>query len=82
MQIQIIGTGCAKCAKLEENARQAAQELNVDAEIVKVGNLDEIVDLGVMTTPAMAVDGVVLSQGKVLSVEEIKEILKAEKNIS
>jgi small redox-active disulfide protein 2 len=82
MLIQIIGIGCEKCMKLEENARQAVQEMRIDADIGKVGNLDEISDMGVMTTPAFAVDGVVLSQGKVLSVNEIKEMLEAEEEIS
>ena len=82
MLIQIIGTGCEKCMKLEENARQAVQEMHIDADVDKVGNLDEIVDMGVMTTPAFAIDGVVLSQGKVLSVDEIKEMLQAEEDIS
>lgn len=78
MKIQIIGTGCEKCMKLEENARMAMRDLHIDAEIEKVANLDEITDLGVMTTPGFGVDGVILAQGKVLSVEEIKDLLEAE----
>lgn len=75
MKIQILGTGCAKCTKLTENAEKAAKEAGVSAEIQKVQDIKEIVNYGVMMTPALAIDGVVKSVGKVLSVEEIKKLL-------
>jgi len=75
MRIQILGMGCAKCQKLEENARKAASELNLDFQIEKVKELQQIMAFGVMITPALVVDGVVKVAGKVPGVEEIKKIL-------
>ncbi|MBN2467778.1 MAG: TM0996/MTH895 family glutaredoxin-like protein [Deltaproteobacteria bacterium] len=74
-RIQILGTGCSKCKKLAENAESAAKELGLDYEIVKVTDIMEITNFGVMTTPALAVDGNVKAAGKVMSVEEIKELI-------
>lgn len=76
MKIQILGTGCPSCLKLAENAKQAAAEAGVEAEIVKVTDINEITSFGVMMTPALAVDGQVKILGKVASIEEIKKILK------
>ena len=75
MLIQILGTGCPKCHKLEENARQAATEMNLDFQIEKVKELQQIMAFGVMITPALVVDGVVKVAGKVPGVEDIKKIL-------
>jgi len=75
MLIQILGTGCPKCQKLEENARQAASELSLEFHIEKVKELQQIMAFGVMITPALVVDGVVKVAGKVPGVEEIKKIL-------
>lgn len=74
-KIQILGTGCTKCVKLAENAQEAAKSAGVEFEIEKVTNINDIMNYGVMMTPAIAVDGVVKSVGKVLSVEEIKKFL-------
>lgn len=76
MKIQILGTGCPKCKKLAENAEAAVQALGLDAEIVKVTDINEIMKFGVMMTPALAVDGDVKSIGKVLSPEQIQTCLK------
>lgn len=73
-KIQILGTGCPKCAKLTENAEAAARELG-DFEIEKITDVADIVRYGVMMTPALAVDGEVRSTGRVLSQEEIKTLL-------
>lgn len=75
MKIQILGTGCPKCKKLAENAEAAAKALGVGHEIVKITNIDEIVEFGVMMTPALAIDGDVKAVGKVLSTDEIKKFL-------
>lgn len=75
MKIEILGTGCPKCKKLEENARKAVEELKKDAEIVKVTDINKIVEYGVMSTPALVIDGKVKSYGKVADVEEIKDML-------
>ena len=75
MKIEILGTGCPKCKKLFQNTEEAVKDLTIEAEIVKVEDIQEIINAGVMMTPAFAVDGVVKSAGKVLSVDEIKKIL-------
>jgi small redox-active disulfide protein 2 len=75
MKIQILGTGCAKCQLLEKNAREAVQELGITAEIVKVSNIDDIMAMGVMMTPALAIDDDVKVVGKVVTKEHIKELL-------
>ena len=76
MKIQILGTGCPKCQKLGEIADQAARELDLDYELVKVTDINEITSFGVMMTPALAVDGEVKIAGLVPSVDEIKKMLK------
>jgi small redox-active disulfide protein 2 len=76
MKIQILGTGCAKCQLLEKNAREAVSELGLAAEIEKVTNVDDIMEMGVMMTPALAIDGDVKVVGKVLSKDSIKELLE------
>jgi len=76
MKIQILGGGCTNCKQLEENARKALKELGVEAEIVKITDGNEIMEMGVMMTPALAVDGEVKSSGKVLSSDEVAEVLR------
>ncbi|MFA5316466.1 MAG: thioredoxin family protein [Dehalococcoidales bacterium] len=75
MKIEILGMGCFKCDQLMANAEAAAKELGLGAEISKVTDIDKITEYGVMMTPALAVDGAVVSAGKVLSKEEIKEMI-------
>lgn len=75
MKIEILGTGCSKCKTLEENAKQALAKIGGFHEIKKVEDIVEIMNYSVMSTPALVVDGVVKSSGKVLSVEEIVKIL-------
>ncbi|MBN2407652.1 MAG: TM0996/MTH895 family glutaredoxin-like protein [Elusimicrobia bacterium] len=75
MKIEILGTGCPKCKRLTQNAEEAVKELGIDAEIVKVTKIKEIMNYGVMMTPALAVDGDVKASGKVLSKDEIKNII-------
>ena len=75
MKIEILGVGCSKCKQLTANAEAAAKELNIQAEISKVTDIDKITEYGVMMTPALAVDGTVVSAGKVLSKDEIKKII-------
>lgn len=77
MKIQILGTGCKKCQKLFENAEAAAQELQLDYELIKVTEMQEIAGFGVLMTPALAIDGQVKLTGKAPSVKELKQILSA-----
>ena len=71
-KVQILGTGCAKCQKLAENAKAAADALGIEYELEKVTQIDQIMKFGVMFTPALAVDGVVKVSGKVPDVAAIK----------
>jgi small redox-active disulfide protein 2 len=74
-KLLILGTGCAKCTRLYESAEQAATELGLACQIEKVTDLKHIMSLGVMTTPALVVNGQVKVSGKVPSVAEIKTML-------
>jgi len=76
MTIQILGTGCPKCKTLMANAEAAVQAAGIAAEVVKVDKLNDIMAFGVMITPALAVDGVVKSAGKVLSPDEIRKFVE------
>jgi small redox-active disulfide protein 2 len=73
MRIEILGMGCLKCKKLYENAQAAVKELNVQAEVVKVEDIQKIVDYGLMTTPAIAIDGEVKAAGRISTPDEIKK---------
>jgi small redox-active disulfide protein 2 len=66
MIIKILGSGCKKCKKMEENVKEAIEELNLDAKIEKVEDFKEIMKYKVLTTPALVVDEEVLSSGKLL----------------
>jgi len=74
-KIQVLGTGCPKCKKLAENADAAAKAAGIDYELVKVTQINDIMAMGVMMTPALAIDGVVKVVGKVPSPDEIKAML-------
>jgi small redox-active disulfide protein 2 len=75
LKIQILGSGCPKCKTLLANAELAVSELGISAEIVKVTEIKDILAFGVMQTPALVVDGVVKSSGRLLSSEQIKKII-------
>ena len=75
-KIQILGTGCPKCEKLTANTKAAAAELGLVCEIEKVTDITQIIAFGVMTTPALAVDGTVKVAGRVPDVAALKEMLK------
>jgi len=74
MLIEILGTGCPKCAKLAEAAQEAVDDLGLDAEVVKVTEITELMKRGVMMTPAVAVDGELKSSGKLLTVDKLREL--------
>lgn len=74
-KIQILGTGCPKCKILHANTEAAVKTLGMDATIEKVEKITDIISFGVMTTPALAVDGVVKSAGKMLSPEDIAALI-------
>ena len=75
MEIKILGTGCAKCKTLEEVTRKVVKDNNIDASIIKVEDIVEIMKYNIMTTPALVVNGKVVSKGRIPSVDEIKQYL-------
>jgi small redox-active disulfide protein 2 len=77
MKVQIYGTGCGKCNMLEKAAKQAIREMGVNAEVVKVSDINQIVEAGILATPGFAVEGEVKSMGRVPSNDEIKKWIKA-----
>lgn len=77
LKVEILGTGCKKCQQLEANAKAAIAHRQLDADIAHITDTMEIVKRGVMKTPALVVDGKVLSQGKVLEAKEIEPLLLA-----
>ncbi len=77
MKIEILGTGCAKCKALEEATKQAVAKSGKFAQIEKVEDIMKIMEYGVMSTPGLVIDGKVVSTGKLLSVDEIINLMKA-----
>jgi small redox-active disulfide protein 2 len=75
MKLEVLGTGCKKCHELENNAKEAVKNANLTAEIDHITDTMEIVKRGVMKTPALVINGKVVSQGKVLTPEEIADLL-------
>jgi len=75
MKIEVLGTGCAKCKTLYENVQKALEESGKDAEVVKVEDIPSIMKYGVMSTPALVIDGQVKFSGKLASAAEIKGML-------
>ena len=76
MDVKIIGEGCPDCSRLYDNTIAALSELDIKAEVTKIGDLIEIVKLGVMSAPSLMVDGKLLVAGKVASQKEIVKLLK------
>ena len=74
-KIEILGTGCAKCARLYANVEQAVKDLAITADVAKIEDLDAIVESGVMLTPALLINGEVVAEGRVPDVNEIKSML-------
>jgi len=79
MEIKILGSGCPRCKALEKATNDAVTEAGLDAVVSKVEDIMEIMQFGVMTTPALVVDGRVVLKGRVPSVNELKTILSQNK---
>ena len=75
MEIKVLGTGCAKCKALEKVTREAVEKNGLNASVSKVEDIVEIMQYGVMTTPALVVDGRIIVKGRVPSVEELSKLL-------
>jgi small redox-active disulfide protein 2 len=78
MNIKVLGTGCAKCKSLEKVTREAVEELNLDASIEKVEDIQKIMEYGIIRTPGLVVDGKILVSGQVPKANELKDILTRE----
>ncbi len=76
MKIEIMGPGCPRCQTLESNVKKALEQLGIDAEVEKITEIGKIAARGVLSTPGLAIDGKILSTGKLLTVEELKTMLK------
>lgn len=76
MEVRVYGTGCAKCDALAENVRRAASELGVEVELEKVTSVPAIAAAGVILTPALGIDGRIRSSGRLLSVDEVKDLFR------
>jgi len=75
VRIEVLGSGCPNCKRLEENVRTALKKAGKDAEIVKVTDFREILAYGVMHTPVLVIDGKIMAEGRILSVDEIVRML-------
>ena len=75
MKIEVLGPGCAKCVQLYDNVKKALAMSGKEAEVIKVQDIPSIMKYGVMSTPALVIDGVVKVSGKALSVQEIRGLL-------
>ncbi len=75
MKIEILGTGCAKCHKLDELVRTTVHEMGVNADIIKVEDIKKIMAYGVMTTPALVIDGEIKIAGRIPSANELKGLI-------
>lgn len=77
--VKVLGSGCAKCNQLEAATKEALEQLGMDTTIEHVTDFAKIAEYGVMSTPALVVDGKVVSYGKVLKTEEVVQILQKER---
>ncbi|MGF7140801.1 thioredoxin family protein [Roseimarinus sediminis] len=75
MEIKVLGTGCPKCKSLEKATLDAVSQTGIDATVSKVEDIVEIMNYGVMSTPALVVNGKVVLKGRVPSVDEIKSLI-------
>ncbi len=79
-KIQILGTGCTKCNDLADNVIEAAKTLGEEIELEKISDLNDIMQFGCMTTPGLAIDGQLVSQGKLVKTAQIIEFIKSSSN--
>ena len=79
MNIKILGPGCPKCISLEKSVRETVAKMDIDAEVSKVDDIMKIMEYGIMRTPGLVIDEKVVSSGKLLSSNEIKELITQNK---
>jgi len=78
MKIEVLGPGCPKCSTLEAMVKKALAELNISAEVVKITDINTMIEKGIMQTPGLIIDGKLVLQGKVPNLEQIKQIIEKE----
>jgi small redox-active disulfide protein 2 len=76
MKIEVLGPGCARCETLEKNVRAAVKEMGIEAEVTKISDIKDIAARRVMMTPALALDGQVVSSGHLLTVHQVKKLIE------
>ena len=76
MKIEVFGVGCAKCVSLEKSVNEAVKKMGVQAEVAKVTDIEAMVEKGIMSTPALAIDGKIVSAGKTLSVQDVVALIQ------
>jgi small redox-active disulfide protein 2 len=76
MKIEVLGTGCPKCMSVEQNVKKALAELAVQADVEKVTDIQQIIQKGVLSTPALVIDGTVVFQGKNPTVDQLKQLIQ------
>lgn len=79
-KLQILGGGCPNCKKLAAQTEEAAQQLGIEYELIKVTKIEDIMSFGIATTPCLVVDGVVKVCGKIPPIEDIKKMIQEEKS--
>ncbi len=77
LSIKVLGPGCAKCVRLQENVQQAVNEMNIDAQIEKITELDKIISYGIMATPGLVINEKVVAYGNLLNVNECKKLIES-----
>ncbi len=80
MKIEVLGPGCPRCHNTEENVKKALAELDKQAEVIKVTDINAMIDKGIMHTPALIIDGNIVMQGKIPTVEQIKQLIQKEES--
>ncbi len=76
MEIKVLGGGCKSCEKLLKSTKEAVSELNIDTEVLYITDMEQIMQAGVMSTPALIIDGVIKSTGRVPKTKEIKKMIE------
>jgi small redox-active disulfide protein 2 len=77
MIVKVLGMGCSNCKKLEQNTKEALKELNLEAEVQIIEDIEEIMSYGIMSTPALMIDDCIVSSGQILRSDEIKKLIKS-----
>ncbi|MBN2878051.1 MAG: TM0996/MTH895 family glutaredoxin-like protein [Clostridia bacterium] len=77
MEVKVLGGGCANCIKLADNTKKALEEMNIEADIIKVTEMSDILKHGVMSTPALVIDGKIVASGRVLTKREVVSYIES-----